>query len=468
MKKTLKRVLIASTVMVTALTAGLLTACAAGSDPEANKKKEGYSCTVTYDANGGTFGSNSARTYALVKENSLTPAPGYVDGKTQASVKVPTRRDHQLVGEAKSDGDEETNDEAILTKSWFLAKTDEEGNVVYEGEGEERAPVLLSEDPWNFTTDRVTGDITLVAVWKEVFRFSICYVEKAEDGTMVEKEYRSFTVEPGDKIVPKLYKKKDGELVRRADYISATISNNTCLDFYLDAEFKTYLENDYVHPGHRNIEVTEKNEQGEDVTTTVATNTVTVYAKYLPGRYQFISNDNIRSLTGADKWYFVEDVDMTGKEFESVSKFTGDIWGNGFTMKNLTVTSKVTKPGAGQSYKAHSIFGEMDGTVKDLTFENVTMKVATAYGTEIPGEQRINFIAYKFGKNGLLSNVTLQDCKIVADVLDDSANRLFTYLTGEGSAANGLWWEAPAKAQLVNFTMKANDAVVENIQVVEE
>ena len=96
------------------------------------------------------------------------------------------------------------------------------------------------------------------------------------------------------------------------------------------------------------------------------------------------------------------------------------------------------------------------------------MKVATAYGTEIPGEQRINFIAYKFGKNGLLSNVTLQDCKIVAHVLDDSANRLFTYLTGEGSAANGLWWEAPAKAQLVNFTMKANDAVVENIQVVEE
>ncbi|MBQ4269334.1 MAG: hypothetical protein IJB97_06785, partial [Clostridia bacterium] len=351
MKKSLKRVLIASTIMLTALTAGVFTACSRGADPERDKKEDGYSCTVTYDANGGSFGSNSTRTYALVKENSLTPAPGYVDGKTQASVKLPTRRNYQLVGEAKSDNDNETNDEAILSKSWFLAKTDENGNVVYEGEGENRAPVLLSETAWDFTKDRVTDDITLVAMWNEVFRFSICYLETAEDGKIVEKEYRTFTVDPGDTIVDRLYKKKDGVLVRRADYISATISNKTCLDFYLDSTFTTYLENDYVHPGRRQVEETVIDpETGEEVTQTVSTNTVTVYAKYLSGRYQFISNDNIRIITGADKWYFVEDVDMTGKTFESVSKFTGEIWGNGFKMKNLTVISNAVKPG-GIGYK---------------------------------------------------------------------------------------------------------------------
>ena len=98
-----------------------------------------------------------------------------MDGKTQASIKIPTRRDYQLVGEAKSDGDNETNDEAILTKSWFVAKTDADGNVIYDENGN---AVLESETPWNFITDKVTKDITLVAQWREVFRFTLCMVEE--------------------------------------------------------------------------------------------------------------------------------------------------------------------------------------------------------------------------------------------------------------------------------------------------
>ena len=176
MKKLFRRVLIAAAVMVSALAAGTLTACANGTLEE-QKKAEGYTYTVTYDANGGTFGSNSTRTYALVKPNSPTPAPGYVDGKTQASVKVPTRSDYELVGEAADDNDDDKNDEALLSKSWFIALTDEEGNVVYEGEGEDRAPVLLSETPWDFVKDKVTSDITLVAQWTQKLNFSLCIAE---------------------------------------------------------------------------------------------------------------------------------------------------------------------------------------------------------------------------------------------------------------------------------------------------
>ena len=62
MKRVMKRVLIASAVLTTTLAAGIFTACTGG-DPEEKKKQEGYSCTVTYDANGGTFGKNSYTNY---------------------------------------------------------------------------------------------------------------------------------------------------------------------------------------------------------------------------------------------------------------------------------------------------------------------------------------------------------------------------------------------------------------------
>ena len=83
--------------MVATLAAGIFTSCAYDANQETIKREEGFNCCVTYDANGGSYGSKSYRTYALVQENSLAPAPGYVDAKTQASIKIPTRRDFQFL-----------------------------------------------------------------------------------------------------------------------------------------------------------------------------------------------------------------------------------------------------------------------------------------------------------------------------------------------------------------------------------
>ena len=449
----------AASVMVVTLIAGVFTSCRV-SDSEEQKKQEGYSYCVTYDANGGSFGSGSTKTYALVKENSLTPAPGYVDGNTQASVKMPTRRDYQLVGEAKADDDDETNDEAILSKSWFLAKTDAEGNVVYEGDGENRQPVLLSNKPWDFTKDRVTGDITLVAKWSEVFRFAICIVDTNEDGERLENQFRTFTVDPGDSITDKIYKSEDnGQIIRRADKIRISQTGYTLLDFYLDEEYQTLFPTDYVHPGRREVEVTQVNpDTGLEETVTIQTNTVTVYVKYLKGKYDLISNDNVKALTGASKWYLLEDVDLTGKTWTAVSRFNGEILGNGFALKNVTVTSKATKT---SNYKAHSIFGTMNGNVENVTFENVTMQVYTDYGASVIGEQRVNFFAYEFTEEGTMKNVTVENSKIVLKVLPS----LFAWQTGENG---GLWWNAPSAAQISGVILKENGGVVNAISVVQE
>ena len=462
MKKVFKRVLMAATVMVVTLMAGVFTACRVN-DAEEQKRQEGYSYCVTYDANGGTFGSGATKTYAFVKENSLTPAPGYVDGNTQASVKSPTRRDYQLVGEAKPDDDKETNDEAILSKSWFLAKTDAEGNVEYEGEGENRQPVLLSNEPWDFTKNRVTGDITLVAKWSEVFRFSICIVDEDGDGNRIEQQFRTFTVDPGDTIVDKLYKKDGSEIVRRADKIKVSQTGYTLLDFYLDESFQTVLPTDYVHPGRREVEVTQVNpETGVEETVTMQTNVVTVYVKYLKGKYDLISSENTKMLTGASKWYLLEDIDLTGTTWDAISRFNGEIYGNGFTISNVTIKSKATKT---TSYKAHSMFGTFNGNVQDVTFENVTVQVYTDYGASVLGEQRVNFFAYEFTESGSMTNVTASNCKIVLKVVSEDSQPLFAWQTGGNG---GLWWTAPAATQISGVTVKENGGVVTSISVVQE
>lgn len=451
MNKLFKRILIGVTMaLTTVLLAGVFTSCTYGLNQEEKKRQEGYNCCVTYDANGGTYGSNSSVTYALVKENSLAPAPGYVDANTQASVKVPTRRNYQLINETKASSEEEKNLAAIASKSWFQAKTDEDGKVIYEGEGENRTPVLVTGEPWNFAKDKVTEDITLVAQWTKVYRFILCLTEEVEqeDGTMVtsEREIRSYTVNPGATISDKLYEKKDGELFRRPDYIRPSLSNYTFLDFYMDEDLTNVMPMDLVHPGTRTEEVTVVDpETNQEKTETVETNDVKIYVKYLAGRFEFISNENKKTLTNASKWYLLEDVDYADSvAWDAQNNFTGTIYGNGYALKNVTVTSLAEKKTAG--YKAHSIFGTMKGLVKDLILENVTLKVNVSEffvsGNKIPGEQRIGFLAYEISSEGKFEGVTVKDCRIVR-----KNETYYDAVIHTDTACRGLYFNAPAEGQ---------------------
>lgn len=430
--------------MVASLTAGVFASCSYGLDQEERKKQEGYTCTVTYDANGGSFGANSTRTYALVKENSPAPAPGYVDATTQASVKVPSRRDYQLAGEVKAANDSEKNAAAMKTKSWFVAQTDEDGNVVYEGEGENRMPVLLREEPWDFVKDRVTEDITLVAKWTKVYRYIICLTETVEENGIPvekEKEIHSYTVQPGATIAEQLFNKQGGTIVRREDNVRLKENGYTLLDFYMDKELTEPMPLDITHPG-----------------TVEGSNDVKIYAKYLKGKFEIISNSNIRPLTSTSNWYLIEDVDLSGTEWSMQTSFTGKIYGNGFAFKNATFTSNAEKT---TTYKQHSIFGKMNGVIENVTFENFTLKVVTKYNvTGVIGEQRLALLAYELGDKGEFKNVTVKDCQI--------SRKDSTYYTSTLGDDTGLFYVTPAagKAQITILETGVTDP--QSVKIVTE
>ena len=138
MRNKLKRILVAMLMMLLALTAGIFTACNVEKSEEELIKEKGYTFCVTYDANGGSFGANTLTTYALVKESSLAPAPGYED-KNKAGVKLPTRRNYRLIG-----GEPKTNEASISSKCWYLAQTAEDGTVLRDEDGN---ALLASDTP---------------------------------------------------------------------------------------------------------------------------------------------------------------------------------------------------------------------------------------------------------------------------------------------------------------------------------
>ncbi len=450
-KRKIKKVFIAAVLMLLSLLAGILTACGKKQNQEELTKQQGYSYCITYDANGGSFGSNSTLTYALVKKDSLAPAPGYVDAKTQASVKLPTRRNYRLLG-----GVPKTNDDAIKSDCWYLAAMDENGNVLRDENG---MAVFASDKPWDFAKDRVTEDITLVAAWEEVYRYLLCLTDVDENGKTFEKELRAFVVKPGDSVAAKLYDKVDGEYVDRADYIRITEKDYTLLDFYMDEALTQDLDFGYVHPGQREVEETVIDpETNEPVTQTVKTNDVKIYAKYLHGDFELITKASVAKkalkLSYNSNWYLLEDVDLTvdnlitgGQEptiWEKVDVFEGVIYGNGHSISGFCVNSQAIRPAyaSGVDYTQHSIFGQMNGILSDLTLKGgvFTVNVANAYMEAISGEQRVAFLAYDFGENGRVSNVTLEDCQIVLANHDK-------YQSVINEEAGAVWYVKPTAEQ---------------------
>ena len=389
------RYLIALLVLsAAALFAGVFASCASN-DVLQQLIDQGYIHTVTYDANGGDFNpSPSIEQLTIevrVKDNSLTVEPGYrapgageLDG-----VSLPTRSGYELTG-------------------WQLVTVGEDGKETLT--------------PWDFANDRVTGNITLRAVWIEQIVLTI----NAVDGTGTTIATETILREGYGSFVSALYDAQniDGQSVYtlRADTIRRAW--RTFEDE--DGNARSVIGFYWLDDNNERVDLTVENAvfaEGE--------RSKTLYAEVLDGEYEFITQDNASrtSLESSSRWYLLEDVDfgmsynsgplaMNVKSWNALESFNGVIYGNGHTISNIWIKDEI---GVRDISGLHSIFGDMSGQVYDLTFENVEYTVYSyVYGGTVTNVPTITiaFLANQFPEEqdgsvpGLFKDVTLNNAKL--------------------------------------------------------
>lgn len=419
-------------LIVTAVCAGTLSACSS-SDMEDQLREQGFDYQVTYDANGGTFATNSSATtqYVLVQYNSLTVEPGYwPSGMGELNiVSRPTRIHYQLTG-------------------WELVEEGEDGSE--------------QTRPWNFSTDRVTEDITLRAIWE---RYDLLYLNAIIDGEEVNFQTWDIT-QPGS-ILSRFYNTNDeGVYSLRADTINRSLLRLTHTEVAGDTEVTTtytptgfyWLDED----GQR-VEFSVDNAvYPENVTD------LTLYADVLEGQFTFVTQETVgRSFTlqSDSNWYLLEDIDLGQQYVESdiisdytssykwhaLDEFNGIIYGNGYTISNVWVVDEVRN---GVEASNYSMFGVMNGIVDDITFENVELTVYCNPTSSIDATQvkNIALLASTFG-DGTFTDVVLEGCSIT--VINSSFEGVdkFAYQLAED---NNLYWIGQAQNQTVTGDVTFN------------
>ncbi len=339
-------------IALLAVVAGVctLTACSGNFTLSPDKVIDrGYSNIVTLDYLGGAITNNGnnpsdvAKLY--VKPDALISYEGLVKQNL-----IPSKEDYTLVGFAE--GEEEGG---VVNY-----KKDVNGNTVF----------------WNFEQDRVSGDLTLFAVWQLRFRLDIYNV----DDTPNSKIY----VDTGSNSVEKT--KLDSALKDVSGYTNLR-------EYYYDSACTQPVEFPYTHKLQTGAEVER------------------VYVKRIEGTYTLVSSTTEfrNAMRGGTSMYLTADIDFAEEDtsVNVITNYAGTIVGNNRTVKNFAVSYSDT--GVGQ--QNYGLFRRLGANAKisNITFENVTITV-THRGN--PSKVNMGVLAGQADGSAPCENVTLRNVNI--------------------------------------------------------
>lgn len=334
----------------------LLSGCGEAATPYETNNNDGYSVSVKYDANGGTFTTNTS----VIVDSFNT------DGKSEIALILP-------------DDSRRGNDAFTATKNghflagWYKERvetTDDDGNKIYTYSGK-----------WDFEKDLLKIDknkaysadepaLTLYAAWVPMFEIEFYSLDSGE---LIDTMQFDPT---GEKQLQVPVWDEETGAVEMFDFPKR--EGYTFNKAYFDAEGTNELSGETLtHPGVVNLE-----------NATATDSVLKLYVDWHEGEwYRIYTVDQfIESASLNGNYELFADLDFEDEIWPTTfmyGNFGGVIKGNGHTIKNVEFTqTNNSKVNAG-------LFGHITDTasISDLSFENITFtikagtrKVGTSYG----------------------------------------------------------------------------------------
>lgn len=414
----------------------------------------GYSCVVTYDALGGSINTREVR-QTFYMPNSLVFEPS---GST-----------NMLIRPIK---------DGFILAGWYTAKED-----ILNDASEVTGYKFRAEDRWDFDEDRVADDITLYARWIE--QAKVDYVDASSGAVLFSKNVTTDSpvqilsgaaeqlVTPAGFTLYGYF--TDESCTLPFDFSSGLqgslvnlVPSNADLYSRLIVEFPSYIqpfvnsepvgeddENpDEVDPDHylkqlgfdivtddlaARAEIrSRKNDLVERSIQDYATqySRKSVFLKFVEGNYIRVDNrDDLKKaglygfrdtdVAGAaiDGYILTGDIDFEGATMEAVERFSGNIYGNGYSLRNIQMTFS-NKKLDNDPEKLAGLFLSLEGAlIQDLTFENYTMTLNYKPGIPVTaGALAVH------ADGATLQNVTFSHMRITTGNGDDGS---FQYVVAD-------------------------------------
>lgn len=334
----------------------LMTGCADTKTPYDTNNEEGYTVSVKYDANGGTFTTDTS----VIVDSFNT------DGKSKIALISPddSRREHDAFSASKN---------GYFLAGWYKERvetTDSDGNTVYTYSGKwDFENDLLSVDSSNiYSSDEPA--LTLYAAWIPLFEIKFYALDSGEFINSLKfdpTQTKDFSLPAWDEETGSVdlfdFPKRDGYTYNKS---------------FFDADGTDELAGETLtHPGSIDEE-----------TGTASDSVLNLYIDWTEGEWYRIYNVDqfIESASLNGNYELFADLDFDGEIWPTsfmYGNFGGVIKGNGHVIKNVVATqTNNSKVNAG-------LFGQLSDTanISDLTFENITFtikagtrKVGTNYG----------------------------------------------------------------------------------------
>ena len=342
MKRKWKRTFIALLGIVSSLF--IFAGCKLGTTLDDLKEEYQLKAQVTYYANGGEF--ENKRTVKNVYFAEGQPAAN-IGGSQIPNISL-TYTGFEFMG-------------------WYHAETDAEGNIVYTDETQ--SVPKMSDTEADFSKALTAGEHwTLVADWAAEAKIRVKLVsddmQEGEKITIAGTEYAE-----GEEIVSYGFYGEEKDKPSKADINSKlSVKDNayTFVQFYTSAACDTAVEWPIA--------------RGEE--------DIVVYAKYIKGNWTIVDEAsdvvNIFALGVAEsrKYYQINDIDCSKVSVGIMkSDFAGEWQGNGYKVKNLSVSKKEIATST-----TAALFDDIAATavINDVDFEDIDIYYETDFRAVAP------------------------------------------------------------------------------------